>query len=226
MFQYLKLLILLIILGSVVVSSKAATVEESMKMLSLSKDFVEIQPSQTVVIDLRYASRNNFTGKNLYGVFNKAWLHKVAAEKLFAALKTLEKLKPGYKLVIYDALRPRSVQRILWDYVKGTDEETYVANPDGGSIHNYGLAVDLSLQDQNGKELDMGTWFDDFSPLSQPKLEEQFLKEGKLSKEALKNRNLLRKVMESAGFIQLSIEWWHFDALPKKEIKEKYKIIE
>lgn len=72
----------------------------------------------------------------------------------------------------------------------------------------------------------MGTNFDDFSPLSQPRLEETFLREGKLSKAALENRHLLKTVMESAGFIQLPVEWWHFDALPEKEVKVKYKIIE
>jgi D-alanyl-D-alanine dipeptidase len=225
-FQFLKFFPLLLFWFCTTASSYAATVEESMEFIALSRDFVEIQPSPAVDIDLRYASQNNFTGKNLYGIFNKAYLHHIAGEKLSEAIKTLENLKPGYRLVIYDALRPRSVQKILWDYVKGTEKESYVANPKGGSIHNFGFAVDLSLLDTKGKEVDMGTYFDEFSPLSQPQLEEKFLREGKLSQEALDNRHLLRKIMESAGFIQLPIEWWHFDALPKKEVKEKYKIIE
>lgn len=194
-------------------------------MINLPNDFVEIQPSQTVAIDLRYASQNNFTGKNLYGVFNKAYLHKVAAEKFFTAIKTLENLKPGFRMVIYDVLRPRSAQKVLWDHVKGTDKEQYIANPNVGSIHNFGFAIDLSLLDQNGKEVDMGTMFDEFSPLSQPKFEEEFLKKCQLRKVALENRKLLRIIMESAGFTPLSFEWWHFDALPKKEVTEKYIMI-
>ncbi|MBI1819999.1 MAG: M15 family metallopeptidase [Nitrospirae bacterium] len=197
-----------------------------MEVLSLSREFVEILPSKEMAIDLRYASLNNFTGQNLYGDFKKAYLHRIAAEKLAKAAAILQTLRPGRQMVIYDALRPRSAQQILWNHVKGTSKEHYVANPQGGSMHNFGFAVDLSLYDASGKELDMGTLFDEFTPMSQPRLEDQFLKEGKLSEAQIQNRHLLRKAMEEAGFIQLPIEWWHFDALPKSEVKASYKIIE
>lgn len=197
-----------------------------MDFLSLSREFVEILPSKEMAIDLRYASLNNFTGQNLYGDLKKAYLHRIAAEKLAKAAAILQTLRPGHQMVIYDALRPRSAQQILWSHVKGTSKEQYVANPQGGSMHNFGFAVDLSLYDASGKELDMGTLFDDFTPMSQPRLEDQFLKEGKLSETQIQNRHLLRKAMEEAGFIQLPIEWWHFDALPKSEVKANYKIIE
>ncbi len=197
-----------------------------MDFLSLSGEFVEILPSKGMAIDLRYASLNNFTGQNLYGDFKKAYLHSIAAEKLTKAAAILQTLRPGHQMVIYDALRPRSAQQILWNHVKGTSKEQYVASPQGGSIHNFGFAVDLSLYDASGKELDMGTLFDEFTPMSQPRLEDQFLKEGKLSEAQIQNRHLLRKAMEEAGFIQLPIEWWHFDALPKSEVKANYKIIE
>ena len=203
-----------------------ATVKESLKAISTSTEFVEITPSNEVVIDLRYASTNNFTGQNLYYDFNKAWLHKVAAEKFKTASKALQESHPGYKLIIFDALRPRSVQQILWDHVKGSDREPYVANPQSGSMHNYGLAIDISLQDESGKALDMGTPFDDFTALSQPRHEEKFLKEGKLSSAQLNNRHLLKSIMEKGGFTQLPLEWWHYDALPKDEIKKNYQIIE
>jgi D-alanyl-D-alanine dipeptidase len=197
-----------------------------MDVLLLSREFVEIFPSKGMAIDLRYASLNNFTGHNLYGDFKKAYLHRIAAEKLAKAAVILQTLRPGHQMVIYDALRPRSAQQILWNHVKGTSKEQYVANPQGGSMHNFGFAVDLSLYDVSGKELDMGTLFDDFTPMSQPRLEDQFLKEGKLSEAQIQNRHLLRKAMEAAGFIQLPIEWWHFDALPISEVKANYKIIE
>lgn len=207
-------------------TSRAARLKEFMDFLSLSREFVEILPSKGMAIDLRYASLNNFTGQNLYGEFKKAFLHNIAAEKLTKAAAILQTLRPGHQMVIYDALRPRSAQQILWNHVKGTSKEQYVANPQGGSIHNFGFAVDLSLYDASGKELDMGTLFDEFTPMSQPRLEAQFLKEGKLSEAQIQNRHLLRKAMEEAGFIQLPIEWWHFDALPKSEVKANYKIIE
>jgi zinc D-Ala-D-Ala dipeptidase len=204
----------------------SATVEESLRRVSSSQTYVEIKGDSNLAIDLKYASVDNFMAFNLYGDFNKAYLHRIAAEKLALAAKKLAAVHPKWKLAVYDALRPRSVQYLLWDKVKGTDKEPYVANPKGGSIHNFGFAVDLTLLDESGIPLDMGTAFDDFSSLAQPRLEAGFLKAGKLSRDQVDNRVLLRGIMESAGFIPLPLEWWHFDALPKAEVKSKYKIVE
>lgn len=204
----------------------AATVNDSARFVAASSDYVELKPSGNLAINLKYATTDNFTGQNLYGDFNKAYLHKVAAEKLLRAVQNLAAIHPKYKLVVYDALRPRSVQYVLWDKVKGTDKQKYVANPKGGSIHNYGFALDISILDESGTALDMGTPFDDFTELAQPQLEQQFLKAGKLTERQIQNRLLLRKVMQDAGFIQLPVEWWHYDALPKTELKSRYKIVE
>ena len=204
----------------------ARSVEESIQFLSASPDFVELIETTALAIDLRYAGTNNFVGKDMYGKFKKAYLHKDAASKLDIAVKKLQKTRPGYKLVILDALRPRSVQWLLWEFVKGTAKEPYVANPIRGSVHNFGMAVDLSISDPQGRELDMGTDFDDFSQLSQPKLEERFYKERKLTLRQINNRKMLREIMTEAGFIQLPIEWWHYDALPMSEVKRNYIIIE
>ena len=216
--------LLLFFAGSM--QAQGATVKDSLKFLATSKEYVVLKPSSEFVIDLRYGSSNNFVGRDLYGEFNRGFLHRIAAEKFALARKNLAVVQPKYKLIVFDALRPRSVQAILWDKVKGTDQEKYVADPKSGSVHNYGFALDLSLVDENGRELDMGTPFDSFSPLAQPDLEKKFLAEGKLTEPQLQNRLLLRKTMEEAGFIQLPIEWWHYDALPKQEAKAKYKIIE
>lgn len=205
---------------------RAASVSDSMRFVAASPEFVEIGVADGVAVDLRYATANNFTGQDLYGEFDNAFLHEVAAAKLVAAVARLGLIHPEYRLVIFDALRPRSVQRILWQKVVGTGQQKYVANPKGGSIHNFGFAVDISILDETGRELDMGTPFDDFTRLSQPRLEEKFLKEGRLSEAQLGNRRLLRRVMEEAGFIQLSVEWWHYDALPKAEVKANYRIME
>ncbi len=204
----------------------AATVGESLQFVSRSADYVELKNSDAIALDLRYATANNFTGKNLYGVFNRAFLHKIAADKLAHAAANLKAAQPKYRLLILDALRPRSVQYLLWEKVRGTDQQKYVANPKGGSIHNFGFAVDITIVDASGKELDMGTAFDDFTPLAQPVLEEQFLKSGRLTQQQIQNRHLLRKVMEDAGFIQLPLEWWHFEALAKTEVKKNYFIVE
>ncbi|MDH4263159.1 MAG: M15 family metallopeptidase [Spirochaetia bacterium] len=188
-------------------------------------EFKDLSSIKNVTVDLRYASLNNFMGENLYGNFNKAYLHPIAAEKLNNASKILNKKKPGWKFIIFDALRPLSVQKKLFAKVKGTDKEKYVANPEFGSIHNFGFAVDIGLLDEMGREVDMGTPYDDFTLLAQPVLEDQFLKAGKLTEIQIKNRKVLRSAMEESGFKQLSIEWWHFDALPATEVRKNYKIV-
>lgn len=206
--------------------AEGATVRDSALSVAASPAYVELKPSDGLAIDLKYATADNFVGQNMYGDFNKAYLHRIAADKLTQAIRNLKALHPAYRLVIYDALRPRSVQYVLWNNVKGTDRQKYVADPRHGSIHNFGFAVDLSILDEKGKPLDMGTPFDDFTALAQPRLEQAFLKAGKLTVQQIDNRLLLRKVMEEAGFIQLPVEWWHYDALPKAKVMSGFKIVE
>lgn len=192
----------------------------------LKRDFQDVSQIPGVYVDLRYASTDNFMGEDLYQELRTAFLHKTAAKKLEKAALLLQKRKPGWKLLVFDGLRPREIQQRLWDKVKGTDKQAYVADPQKGSVHNYGFAVDLSLQDEQGKEVDMGTPFDSFEPLAQPKLEERFLREGKLAPAQVDHRRLLRDVMEKTGFKQFTLEWWHFDALPKEAVKARYPIVE
>ncbi len=189
-------------------------------------DFVDLSLIENVKIDLRYGTKNNFVGENMYGSFNKAYLHPQAAQKFAKAAQNLKAKNPKYKFIVFDALRPRSVQKVLWKKVKGTPYEKYVADPEKGSVHNYGFALDISVLDETGKELDMGTPYDSFLPLAEPKLEDKLLKAGELSTLQLENRKVLRKAMVDAGFIQLEHEWWHYDGLPLKEIKSKFKIVE
>lgn len=177
-------------------------------------------------IDLKYATLDNFMNENVYGEFNRAFLHSHAAEKLQSAASLLSETKPGYKFIIYDVLRPRSVQWIMWRKVEGTYQQDYIANPERGSNHNFGMAVDLSILNENGEVLDMGTGFDEFDEMSQPRHEEKYLSEKKLHPAHHQNRLLLRECMETAGFKQLSTEWWHFDALPRAEIRANFKIVE
>lgn len=202
------------------------TITESMHFLMGSQDFVELKDSRDFRIDLRYGSTNNFVGHDMYGEFNRAFLHKIAADKLFAALTTLKKDHPEYSFIIFDALRPRSIQRILWKHVVGTNGERYIANPDLGSLHNFGFAIDLSVLDEMGNELDMGAGFDDFRDIAQPQLEQKFLAAGDLTQKHITNRGILRHAMEGAGFRQLPHEWWHFDALPKDEVRQRFQIVE
>ena len=198
----------------------------SLKVVLESPEFVELKESAFMHIDLKYATEANFMNENVYGEFNRAFLHSHAAAKLQRAAELLKEKKPNYKFIIYDVLRPRSVQWIMWRKVEGSYQQDYIANPERGSNHNFGMAVDLSVMDENGSVLDMGTGFDEFDEMSQPRHEEKYLAEHRLKPEHLKNRLLLRECMESAGFKQLASEWWHFDALPRAEIRAHYKIVE
>ena len=223
---WIPTLAFLVVFGGEASSESLNTQHQALDRLIGNPDYVNLETIQGIAINLKYASTDNFIGEALYGEFHKAFLHKVASAKLKVAAERLQQLKPGWKLVVYDALRPRSIQRLFWNRVKGTPQQPYVANPDSGSIHNFGFAVDVSLMDESGREVDMGTKYDDFSGLSEPRLEERFLKAGKLGLTQVDNRRLLRKVMTAAGFEQLLNEWWHFDALPSKEVREHYHIVE
>ena len=100
-----------------------------------------------------------------------------------------------------------------------------MANPINSPLNNFGFAIDLSVFDSNGKPTDMGTPFDFFGPLAEPKKEDHFRKEGKLNAEQITNRRILRSEMQNAGSAQLPNEWWHFDAFSRADVFQKYKIV-
>jgi len=149
---------------------------------------------------------------------------------LVKANKILKEKYPNYRLLVYDAARPLNVQHTLWnllDSIPPIKREDFVANPDIASIHNFGSAVDLTVYDDvNKKPLDMGTKFDFFGDLAYPRLEDEMLIEGKLSKEQLANRIILREAMTSVGYMQIETEWWHFNAISRVRAKSLYKIVE
>jgi zinc D-Ala-D-Ala dipeptidase len=180
----------------------------------------------TIAIDLKYSSSDNFLRQDVYGDFCSCYLAKEAAMKLTNAEKCLKKNHPKLSIMVLDCARPRSVQRKMWEQVKGKPEQKYVAYPNAGSNHNYGCAVDATIADSNGIQLDMGTPFDFFGDLAQPRYEEKFLKEGTLSQNQIDNRRLLREIMTKSGFLSIGTEWWHFDAFPRNEIKARFPIIE
>jgi D-alanyl-D-alanine dipeptidase len=167
----------------------------------------------------------NYFRENFYNGLNKAFLRRLVAKKLSLAQKHLKSQFPEYSILIMDAARPRSVSQIMYDKMKGTKFEKFVANPKKGSMHNYGIAVDLTIVDGNNKEIDMG-----FTPFYKSDLSIYWnymkLKMFDLSELQKKNRKLLSDVMQKAGFISLSYEWWHFNGMPKDEARKKYKIIE
>ena len=123
-----------------------------------SLGFVNIaEADSSIAIDLMYTRADNFTGTILYEDLKEAYLHPDAMKSLKQAQRLLKEQYPGYSLIVYDAARPLSVQQKMWDVVKGTSKYIYVSNPSrGGGLHNYGLAVDISILDDKGTPLPMG----------------------------------------------------------------------
>jgi len=195
-------------------------------MFPNSSDYVDLSVFSDIKINLKYASSDNFMGEDIYGDFKKAFLYKDAAVKFEQAISFLKQEQPTWSFVVFDALRPRSVQWKMWAKVKNTPQEKYIANPEQGSPHNFGMALDLGLLDENGEAVDMGAGFDDFREISEPRFEEIFLKEGTLSIGQIKNRLILRRCMIRGGFLQLPHEWWHYNALPEDDIRKNYLMIE
>ena len=189
-------------------------------------DFVNLAGLAEVRVRLRYGTRDNFLGTDLYGGKVQPLLHREAAGRLREAGGFLAMERPGVRLLVWDALRPHSVQQVLWDRVAGTPREKYVANPGRGSVHSFGFAVDLTAVGRDGRPLDMGTDFDDFRPLAEPARESEHLSLGLLSTTQVENRRLIRRAMLRAGFEPLSTEWWHFDALPAWAVRERHVRVE
>lgn len=222
--KYLYNIISVVVLTvAIVFAGNIAETEKKMVSVGLT-DVRSI--NKKIIVALAYSTTQNFMQQNVYGDLKKAYLQKEVAVKLGKAQTLLEKKKAGYRLKVFDAARPRFIQYQMWDLVKGTPQQQYVADPQFGSMHNYAGSVDLTIVDNKGNELDMGTPFDFFGDLAQPQYEDKFLKDGMLSQSQIDNRKLLRSVMVEAGFTPLVNEWWHFDGFPKAVVKQKYEIIE
>ncbi len=181
---------------------------------------------KTIKVDLVNSDPNkNYFRENYYKGLSNAYLREEVARKLSQAQKHLKAQFPNCSILIMDAARPRSVSKLMYDKMKGTKFEKFVANPEKGSMHNYGIAVDVTIVDGNDKEIDMG-----FTPFYKGDLSIYWsyakLKMFNLNERQKQNRNLLSGIMKKAGFIPLSHEWWHFDGMPKDEARKKYTIIE
>ncbi|HEV7814946.1 MAG TPA: M15 family metallopeptidase [Janthinobacterium sp.] len=185
-------------------------------------DFRHLNSIAGIRIQLRYATPDNFVGRDLYSPLDCAWLHRDAAAALERAVAWLAQQRPGHALLVLDALRPQSVQQQLWDALQGTDLLGYIAEPQRGSIHSFGMAVDVSIVDQQGRELDMGTGFDDLSERSHPALEAPLLERGQITREQIANRQLLRGAMFQAGWVGINSEWWHFDCGDRIAVRRDY----
>ena len=173
--------------------------------------FRRLQTLRGVPFDLRYAGTNNFAGRVLYGGMDCAWLRSEAAAGLEAAAAWLATQRPGWRILVLDALRPQRVQESIWKDVVGSEMQHYFADPVRGSIHSFGMAVDVTLLDPLGAEADMGSGFDEMTPASHPALHARHLASGVLSEAQVEQREWLARAMQHGGFEGIATEWWHFD---------------
>jgi zinc D-Ala-D-Ala dipeptidase len=173
-------------------------------------------------VQLRYASANNFVGRNLYGQTDCAWLRVEAASGLAKAIDFLRLHAPGISLLVLDALRPQRIQEQLWQELANSPLQRYLANPELGSMHSFGMAVDATLVDSHGRELDMGSQFDQMDETSHPEFEARLLASGQINSIHIANRQLLRGAMLAGGFAGIRTEWWHFDCGDKAAIRSSF----
>jgi len=153
----------------------------------------------TIVTDVKYATKNNFTGEILYPT-DKIYIRKIVGVAL-SKIQTDLLVNHNYKLKIFDGYRPLSVQKKMWEILP---DDNYVANPATGSRHNRGAAVDVTIIDSLGNELEMGTEYDNFT-------EKAHFAFSDLPENVKANRILLRNIMMKYGFNPIKTEWWHFD---------------
>ena len=179
------------------VSSLLAQQNDFVLLRSLSNDFV---------FDMKYATPDNFLKQAVYDC-GECYLRKSTAKALVKANEEFKSL--GYRIKLFDCYRPLSVQKKMWKILPGTH---YVANPAKGSKHNRGAAVDLTLVDAQGKELDMGTPFDFFGRKAHHTCTT-------LPKKVLENRKLLKDVLNKYNFKSIFSEWWHYEYRPEMQSK-------
>lgn len=155
----------------------------------------------TIKLDIRYATDSNFVGRTVYPEA-RAFLQEPAAKALLRVHKKLK--KQGLGLLIFDGYRPWTITKLFWE-VTPEDKRKFVANPEKGSKHNRGCAVDLSLYDlKTGHQVEMPSGFDEFTERASPDYTGG-------TEQQRANRDVLRKTMEAEGFTVNVNEWWHFD---------------
>lgn len=209
--------LVLILFIAVLQSCKSQTLDaKSKKETAVIIDdttFVNLKDYSTdFIYDMKYATENNFLKAKVYDC-PECYLRLKTVQALIAANKAF--IKKGYRIKLFDCYRPLDIQKRMWKIVSNPE---YVADPAKGSIHNRGGAVDITLVDQKGKELDMGTPFDFFGIEASHNYE-------KLSKKVKNNRMLLKRIMTENKFNSLASEWWHYNlksALTDKVANEKW----
>ncbi len=181
-------------------------------LLDISKEtdenaFVNLKNySNDFVLDMKYATADNFLKEKVYPCA-ECFLRVKTIKSLLEANKLF--MEKGYKIKLYDCYRPKAIQQKMWKIVP---DANYVANPKTGSIHNRGGAVDISLVDSLGVELNMGTKFDFFGPEAGHNCTN-------FPEEILNNRKFIKEIMLQSNFQSFDSEWWHYNLNDSKKDK-------
>ena len=194
-------------------SFKKKSIQDTLTIVIKSKNiiqdtnFVKLDDlSQNFIYDLKYATKDNFLNQKVYDC-PKCFLRLKTAKAIINANE--EFIKMGYRLKVFDCYRPHDVQKKMWAILPGTH---YVANPKKGSIHNRGGAIDVTLVDLKGNEIDMGTSFDFFGKEAHHTYTNH-------SSQVQKNRDLLKNTLKKHGFRSIYSEWWHYEILGARSEK-------
>ena len=190
-------------------------------------DIASIDPS--IKVELKYGTTDNFMHRVMYSMSDRAFAEENLARAVSAAQQLLKTINPSLSIIVYDAARPISIQRMMFDSVKGTPSERYVANPYDkirGGYHNSGLAVDIAIVDEQGKMLDFGTGYDSFSELAHPGNEAVLVNKGLISMQAYENRMLLYYITAKQGLLPYEFEWWHYQLVQRDQDKQRYRLLD
>ncbi len=194
-----KQLVILAIFYQVSCNSQEVAFKSSINNRVSDTSFVDLKNySENFIYDMKYATTDNFLKAKVYEC-EACYLRLKTVKALILANK--EFIKKGYRIKIFDCYRPLDIQKKMWEIVPNP---SYVADPKKGSIHNRGGAVDITISDNTGKEVDMGTNFDYFGIEASHSYQN-------LSQEIKKNRKLLKKIMIKNGFNFFESEWWHYN---------------
>jgi zinc D-Ala-D-Ala dipeptidase len=196
----------------------------------IREGMVNIQKlDSTILVELKYSTEDNFMHKDMYGCLENCYLQPDVAERLLLCQAYLKKKDSTLTLLLYDGVRPRSVQQYMWDILDMPIHEKtqFVSNPIKGSLHNFGAAIDITLANAETQvALDMGAKYDQIGIISWPIKEKIMLDSGLLTINQVDNRKLLRRSMRAGKFFNIQTEWWHFNACNRHSAYTKYKIIE
>ena len=213
-------------MNTIVLADSICALEEYLKL----EGMINIQElDSTILVELKYSTEDNFMEKDMYGCLENCYLQPDVAQRLLLCQAYLKKKDSTLTLLIYDGVRPRSVQQYMWDLLDmPINEKTkFVSNPKKGSLHNFGAAIDITLANAETQvALDMGAEYDQIGIISWPIKEKIMLDSALLTIEQVDNRKLLRRSMRAGKFFNIQTEWWHFNACYRDSAYLKYKIIE